>query len=91
MSAIHTKSAAIFNGLLINEANEKIQDYWWPCWKEKKRCEALMVKDLIQPSFREYLISKSKYHDVYGEDDFIMPVNNVEHSMWNGVDITMNG
>ena len=62
-----------------------------PVEKEKKRREAITVEDLAQASFRQYLITKSKYRDVSGEDDFIMPVDNVLHSMWNGVDITMNG
>lgn len=59
--------------------------------KEKKKTEALAVDDLALASFRQYLEAKESYRNNMGEDSHIIPIDNVLHSMWNGVDVTMNG
>lgn len=62
-----------------------------PTKKEKKRTEAMAIDDLAVLSFRQYLEAKELYRNNMGEDEHVIPIDNVMHSMWNGIDVTMNG
>ena len=49
------------------------------------------VEDLALLAMKQYLEAKKIHRDIEGLNGAIVPVDNVMHSMWNGVDIFMNG
>ena len=59
--------------------------------KAKKCITAKGLEDLSVRGLQQYLEAKYQVLQDWGEDGAIIPVDNVLHSMWSGVDITMNG
>ena len=59
--------------------------------KAKKCITAEGLEDLSVRGLQQYLEAKYQVLQDWGEDGAIIPVDNVLHSMWSGVDITMNG
>ena len=59
--------------------------------KAKKCITAKGLKDLSVQGLQQYLEAKYEALQDEGEDGTIIPIDNVLHSMWSGVDITMNG
>ena len=59
--------------------------------KAKKFITAEGLEDLSVQGLQQYLEAKYQVLQDRGEDGAIIPVNNVLHSMWSRVDITMNG
>ena len=49
------------------------------------------LEDLSVWGLQQYLDTKYELLQCRGEDGGIIPTDNVLHSMWSGVDITMNG
>ena len=59
--------------------------------KAKKRITAKGLEDLSVQGLQQYLEAKYQVLQDWGEDGAVIPVDNVLHSMWSRVDITMNG
>ena len=59
--------------------------------KAKKRITTKGLEDLSVQGLQQYLEAKYQVLQDQGEDGAIIPVDNVLHSMWSGVDITMKG
>ena len=59
--------------------------------KAKKCITAEGLKDLSVQEPQQYLEAKYKLLQHRGEDGAIIPIDNVLHSIWSGVDITING
>ena len=59
--------------------------------KARKHITAEGLEDLSVRGLQQYLEAKYQLLQDWGEDGAIIPVDNVLHSMWSGVDITMNG
>ena len=59
--------------------------------KAKKCITAKGLEDLSVQGLQQYLKAKYQVLQDQGEDGAIINVDNVLHSMWSGVDITMNG
>ena len=58
---------------------------------ERLHTTAEGMEDLSLLSMRRYLKAKKDHRDIEGLSGAIVPVDNVLHSMWNGVDVFMNG
>ena len=48
------------------------------------------LKDFAMRAMEGYITEKHKHRQVEGLDGSIIPIDNVIHSMWNGVDVMMN-
>ena len=59
--------------------------------KAKKCITAKGLEDLSVQGLQQYLEAKYKLLQCRGEDGAIILIDNVLHSMWSWVDITMNG
>ena len=59
--------------------------------KAKKFITAEGLEDLSVQGLQQYLEAKYQVLQDQREDGAIIPIDNVLHSMWSGVDITMNG
>ena len=59
--------------------------------KARKCITAKGLEDLSVRGLQQYLEAKYQVLQDQGEDGAIIPIDNVLHSMWSGVDITMNG
>ena len=59
--------------------------------KAKKCITAEGLEDLSVQGLQQYLEAKYELLQCRGEDGAIIPIDNVLHSMWSGVDVTMNG
>ena len=59
--------------------------------KAKKHITAEDLEDLSVRGLQQYLEAKYQVLQDKGDDGAIIPIDNVLHSMWSGVDITMNG
>ena len=59
--------------------------------KAKKSITAEGLEDLSVQGLQQYLAAKYELLQCRGEDGAIIPIDNVLHSLWSGVDITMNG
>ena len=62
-----------------------------PAEKEKKKISAEKLEDMSNLAMKKYSKAKSSLRQWRGIDVYIIPVDNMMHSMWNGIDITMNG
>ena len=58
--------------------------------KNRKKEEAITLDDMASSAFQKYSEAKNKLKKVRGTDGDIL-VDNVLHSIWSGVDVTMNG
>ena len=59
--------------------------------KAKKCITAKGLEDLSVRGLQQYLEAKYKLLQCRGEDGAIIPIDNLLHCMWSGVDVTMNG
>ena len=59
--------------------------------KARKCITSKGLEDLSVQGLQQYLEAKYQVFQDQGEDGAIIPIGNVLHSMWSGVDITMNG
>ena len=59
--------------------------------KEKKRISTENLEDMSNSAMKKYSEAKSQLRKSRGIDGDIIPIDNVMHSMWSGIDITMNG
>jgi hypothetical protein len=62
-----------------------------PAAKERKNAQAKTLADLADRSFKTYLQARSAYRKNSGESSYLIPIDNVMHSMWNNIDVLMNG
>ena len=60
--------------------------------EEKSRLEThtVSMEEFAIRSMKSYLSEKHNHRQVEGLTGSILPIDNVLHSMWNGVDVTMN-
>ena len=59
--------------------------------KARKHITAKGLEDLSVQELQQYLEAKYQVLQDWGEDGAIIPIDNVLHSMWSRVNITMNG
>ena len=59
--------------------------------KARKRTAAEALEELSVQGLQQYLDAKYQVLAHRGAEGALIPVGNVLHSMWSGVDITMNG
>ena len=59
--------------------------------KEKKRTNVISLDDMAYLAFKKYSEAKNTLRQKRGINGDIIPVDNVLHSIWSGVDVTMNG
>ena len=86
---------------LLDEAQEKWSksvDAWTEARMavgsaDHERLETLAegLEDLAVLSLKQYLKAKRDHREIEGLNGAIVPVDNVMHSMWNGMNIFMNG
>ncbi len=61
-----------------------------PIRLEQARTNAQGLEDMASMAIRQYLQAKEGHRRVEGLDGALVPVDNVLHSLWNGVDVSMN-
>ena len=59
--------------------------------KKRKKEEAITLDDMASSAFQKYSEAKNKLKKVRGSNGDIILIDNILHSIWSGVDVTMNG
>ena len=59
--------------------------------KKKKKQEAIALEDMATSAFQKYSEAKNRLKQARSTNGDIIPIDNVLHSIWSGVDVTMNG
>ena len=59
--------------------------------KKRKKEEAIALEDMATSAFQNYSEAKNKLKQGRGTNGDIVLIDNILHSIWSGIDVTMNG